>query len=147
MVWTGRLLEWGWSWVKSCRTRNLKFHNLSLSDTPSVALSKPSIRQTWLSYPVGDLVSAHLHKTFQPPGTILRASKALREKRGDVYSVGGCSISFCGQLHALPFDLDRVFTNRGKLVMETFTFGGSVAPLQHWFEFWQIWCLVVSWHC
>ena len=36
------------------------------------------------------LFSAHLHKKFQLSVSILRASKALREPEGGVYSVGGC---------------------------------------------------------
>ena len=37
--------------------------------TPRVALSKPSILQTWVFYPVGDLGLGYLHKNFQLPGT------------------------------------------------------------------------------
>ena len=60
------------------------------SHTPSVALSKLSIRQTWLFYLVGYLFSAHLHKKFQLSVSILRASKALQEPEGGVYSDRGC---------------------------------------------------------
>ena len=69
----------------------MEFHKFTLSHTPSVALSKRSIRQTGLFYLVGYLFSAHLYKNFQLPRTIFRASKALQEAEGGVYSVGGCT--------------------------------------------------------
>ena len=68
----------------------------AVQDTPSVALSKPSIRQTWLSYPVGDIVRAHMHKTFQPPATMFTVGmmKPVCVKNwGGVYSVGRCSMA------------------------------------------------------
>ena len=46
--------------------------------TPRVALSKPSILQTWVFYLVGDLVLRHHHKNFQlPGGPFLRGEKYL----------------------------------------------------------------------
>ena len=50
-------------WVKSCRTEKKCLKCPKLPFTPRVALSKPSILQTWVFYPAGDL-----HKNFQLPG-------------------------------------------------------------------------------
>ena len=37
--------------------------------TQRVVLSKPSILQTWVFYPAGNLLYAHLYKDFPPSGT------------------------------------------------------------------------------
>ena len=55
-------------WVKSCRTgkKCLKCPNFTL--TQRLALSKPSILQTWVFCPAGILLLAHPHKNFHLPG-------------------------------------------------------------------------------
>ena len=62
-------------WVKSCRTGKKCSECLNFTLTQRVALSKPSILQTWVFYPVGYLCLGHLHKNFHLPGTIFKALK------------------------------------------------------------------------
>ena len=102
--WFGQGDSWSEAevWSKAAGREIWHFQNSHPSHTPSVALSKLSIRQTWLFYLVGYLFSAHLHKKFQLSVSILRASKALQEPEGGVYSDRGCtSVQYvCGSIYS-----------------------------------------------
>ena len=56
-------------WFKSCRTGKKCSECPNLTLSPRVALSKPSILQTWVFYPVGNLWLEHPHKNCPLPGT------------------------------------------------------------------------------
>ena len=55
-------------WVKSCRTGKKCLKCLNFTLTQRLALSKPSILQTWVFCPAGILLLAHPHKNFHLPG-------------------------------------------------------------------------------
>ena len=75
-------------WVKSCRTgkKCLKCPNFTL--TQRLALSKPSILQTWVFCPAGILLLAHPHKNFHLPGlpgNVCRKGLKFPENPGNLY--------------------------------------------------------------
>ena len=67
-LWNRKGLLFFYIWVKSCRTgkKCLKCPKFTL--TQRVTLSKPSILQTWVFYPAGNLCLEHPHKNFHLPG-------------------------------------------------------------------------------
>ena len=62
-------------WVKSCRTGKKCSECPNFTLTQRFTLSKPSILQTWVFYPVGYLCLGHLHKNFHLPGIIFKGRK------------------------------------------------------------------------